>query len=227
MPTVFDDRPHDVERVAAEAREALAADGGQDGVDEPVEARDLVGRAGPPVLDRVHGRTLRVRGRRVGEQVHVGANHRERRPQLVGHDREQLRTGRVQLRQPVELRLRLRLHPALLDDPREEGGDRGQELLVLACEVAEVTGLDVEHADDRLVPDERHGQHRVEPWMSKPRTHEKRGSVVTSRDMTGMRSAAARPVSPSPRPRLTRPTWLTSSPFVAASVRRSPSRSRR
>ena len=63
--------------------------------------------------------------------------------------------------------------------------------------------------------------------MSKPRTHENRGSVVTSADVTGSRSAAARPVMPWPMARLTRPTWVTSRPLVAASVSRSPVRSSR
>ena len=45
----------------------------------------------------------------VGEQVDVGADDRERRPELVGDDREQLGARRVELAQPVELRLGLGL----------------------------------------------------------------------------------------------------------------------
>ena len=63
--------------------------------------------------------------------------------------------------------------------------------------------------------------------MSNPRTHENRSSTVTSGDRTGVRLAAARPVMPWPIARLTRPTWLVSRPFVAASVSVWPSRSRR
>ena len=63
--------------------------------------------------------------------------------------------------------------------------------------------------------------------MSNPRTHEKRRSAVTSRTAIGRRDAAARPVIPWPTAMLTRPTWLRSSPFVAASVSRSASRSDR
>ena len=120
MPTVLSIDAHDVERVAPQARQALAADRGEDRVHEAVQARHLVRGAGPPVLDDASaaGAVGVVGGRGVGEQVHVGAHDRERRPQLVGDDREQLGAGRVQLREPVELRLGLGLHPALLDDAR-------------------------------------------------------------------------------------------------------------
>ena len=63
--------------------------------------------------------------------------------------------------------------------------------------------------------------------MSKPRTQLKRSSLVTSLEVTGVRSAAARPVMPWPIDRLTLPTWLRSRPLVAASVSVWPSRSRR
>ena len=45
------------------------------------------------------------------------------------------------------------------------------------------------------------------PSMSKPRTHENRGSTVTSSTAIGSRPSATRPVIPWPTARLTRPTW--------------------
>ena len=137
MPTVLEIEPDDVERVAAQAGQPLAAHRREDRVHEPVEPRDLVGGAGPPVLDRVDRRAGGVRRGRVGEQVDVGAHDRERRPELVGHDREQLRARGVELAQPVQLRLGLRLHPALLDDAGEQRGDRRQEVDLLAGELAD------------------------------------------------------------------------------------------
>ena len=63
--------------------------------------------------------------------------------------------------------------------------------------------------------------------MSNPRTQLNRSSTVTSRDMTGERSAAARPVMPWCIARLTGPTCSRSRPLVAASVSVRPSRSSR
>src|SRR4029077_13005852 len=51
-------------------------------------------------------------------------------------------------------------HPALLDDVGEEVGDRPPVGDVRRAEVTMLLGLDVEDADDPVVPDKRHGQHR-------------------------------------------------------------------
>ena len=67
----------------------------------------------------------------------------------------------------------------------------------------------------------------VSPAMSKPRTQEKRGSRLTSSTAIGSRPAATRPVIPFPQGRLTLPTWVRSSPLVAARVSRVRSRSAR
>ena len=162
MPTVTRDRADDVERVAAQAREALPADGGEDRVDQPVEPRDLVRGPGAPGLDEVGGRLRGVARGGVGEEVDVGAHHRQRRPELVGDHREQLRAGRVELAQPVELLLGLGLEAPLLHDPRQQGRDRQQELDLVRVELPRLGRLRVEHADHGVVPDEGHGQHRVE-----------------------------------------------------------------
>ena len=96
----------------------------------------------------------------VGEQVGVRAHDGERRPQLVGHERDQLVARLVERLELLDLRLGLALEPALLDDARQEVGDRGQLVDVGGRELAVLLGLDVEHADDLVVPGERHRQHR-------------------------------------------------------------------
>ena len=153
---------HDVERLAPQPGQPLAADRRQDGVHQPVQPRHLVDGARPPALGHLRRRAGLIRSRGVGQQVDIRTNDRERRPQLVGDDREQLRSGRVQLREPVELGLRLGLHAALLHDPGQERRDRCQELDLLGREVARRGGLDVEHAHHLLVPDQRHREHGVE-----------------------------------------------------------------
>ena len=62
---------------------------------------------------------------------------------------------------------------------------------------------------------------------SRPRTHRKRSSLRTSGIVIGRRVAATRPVIPSPTGTTARPMWCRSSPLVAASVSRAPSRSSR
>ena len=136
----------------------------EDGVDEAVEPLDLLERARVP--PRAAGAPLRVarravRERRlVREQVRVGAHDRERRAQLVGHERDELRPGPIERDELLDLRLGLGLEAALLDDAREQVRDRGQLRDVRVAELAVRLGLDVEHADDLVVPGERHGQHR-------------------------------------------------------------------
>ena len=62
---------------------------------------------------------------------------------------------------------------------------------------------------------------------SMPRTHRNRASSATSAMTIAWRIAATRPVIPSPNGTIARPIWWRSSPFVPASRRLSPSRSRR
>ena len=65
--------------------------------------------------------------RLVGEELRVGADDRERRPQLVGDERDQLAAGLVDRLELLDPRLGLGLLAALLDDPGEQVGD-GAEL---------------------------------------------------------------------------------------------------
>ena len=60
----------------------------------------------------------------VGEELRVGPDDGQRRPQLVGDERDQLAAGLVDLAELLEPRLGLGLLAALLDDPGEEVGDR-------------------------------------------------------------------------------------------------------
>ena len=72
-------------------------------------------------------------GGRLGEQVDVDAHDRQRRPQLVGHDAEQLGPRGIERGQLGEPRLDLGGQPALLDDPGQQRGDGLQEVdLVVA-----------------------------------------------------------------------------------------------
>ena len=103
---------------------------GQDRVDEPVEALDLLQRGVVP------GRTLltpgdvarraALQGGLLGQQVGVGADDRERRAQLVRHEGHELAAGLVDGLQGDDPRLGLRLLAALLDDAGQEVGHRAE-----------------------------------------------------------------------------------------------------
>ncbi len=75
---------------------------------------------------------------------------------------DQARPRLVDRPEAVDLGLGLGLEPALLDDPGQERRERLEEAHVAPPELAPPDGLDVEHADDRVVPDERHRAHRGE-----------------------------------------------------------------
>ena len=100
--------------------------------------------------------------RRLGQQVEVGADHRQRCAQLVRDDRDQLGARLVDAAQAVELRLRLEVQPAPLDDAGQERGDRRQAPDLGRVEVAARLGLHVQDADDAVAHLERHGQDRGE-----------------------------------------------------------------
>ena len=103
----------------------------QDRVHEPVQPLDLL-HACRGATPRGSGGALDVarrpalERRLLGEQVRVGAHDRERRPELVGDERDQLVAGLVERLELLDLRLGLPLEAALLDDPGEEVGDRRQ-----------------------------------------------------------------------------------------------------
>ena len=148
----------DVDR--PEGRRLLAQDAqaGQDRVDHRVEPVDL---AEGLRLQRAVPSTPPAAGRRADE-LEARPDDRERRPQLVGDDRDEAGARLVDRPQAVDLGLRLGLQPALLDDPGEQRRERLEEADVAPPELAAPDGLDVEHADDRVVPDERHRAHRGE-----------------------------------------------------------------
>ena len=98
--------------------------------------------------------------RLVGEQVGVGPDDRQRGPQLVGDQRDQLAAGLVDGLERLDPRLGLGLLAALLDDPGQQVGDGAELRDVLVAERPPLLGLDVEDADDLVVPGERHRQHR-------------------------------------------------------------------
>ena len=207
-------------------------DRGQDRVDEPVQPLDLLERGpvpgGPRLAPGEVARFAAAQRRLVGEQVGVGADDRERRPQLVGDQRDQLAARLVDRLERLDPRLGLGLLAALLDDPGQQVGDRPELGDVVVAEVrgcsvwtlrtptiwsCQVSGTDSIDATKRR-------------W-SMPRTHRKRGSARTSGMTSGSRLAATRPVTPSPNGTRARPIWKRSRPFVAASVRYAPSRSSR
>ena len=128
------------------------------------EALDLLDRSGVPFValrpaSGVAGLPVDELGL-LREQVGVGADDREGRAQLVRDERDQLGAGLVERLELTDLRLGLLLQAALLDDAGKDVGD-GRELGDVGLgEVASPLGLHVEHADDRVVPVERHRQHR-------------------------------------------------------------------
>ena len=138
-------------------------------IDETVEAGELILGGEPPLLGgqvrsghRPVGLATGARAGRLGQQVDVHADHRQRRPQLVGHHAQELGPRRVERGQLDEAALDLGRQPALLDDAGQEGGDRLEEVGLVLGEGADVAGLDVEHADHLVVPDEGHREHARE-----------------------------------------------------------------
>ena len=100
--------------------------------------------------------SCRIRG--LGQQVKVGAYDSQRRAQLVGDDRDQLRPRLVDAAQAVELRLRLQVKAATVDDPGEQRRDRRQPPDLGVVEVTVCLGLDVEDADHAIGDLQRHRQ---------------------------------------------------------------------
>ncbi len=137
---------------------------GQDRVHQPVQPLDLVDRPVVPLVPGPaadHVATLPPdEGRLLGEQVGVRPDDGQRCAQLVGHERDQLGSSLVERLERLDLGLGLDLDPTLLDDPGEEVGDRAQLVDVRGAEVPGLLGLDVENPDDRVVPGQRHRQHR-------------------------------------------------------------------
>ena len=162
-----DERP-EVDR--ADRRRALGHDPDrrQDGVDEAVEALDLLERRPVPrgagLAPRDVARFAAAQRRLVGQQVGVGADDRERRPQLVGDERDQLAARLVDRLERLDPRLGLGLLAALLDDARRAGRRWRRAGRRRLAERPRLLGLDVEDADRLVVPGQRHAT------ASRPRT---------------------------------------------------------
>ena len=202
----------DVRRLEVRGRLGADPHGGENRVDQPVQPLDLLHRravpAGPALAPLLVPRLAAVERRVLRQEVRVGADDRERRPQLVGHQRDQLGAGVVDLLELGRALLGLALHPALLDDAAEEVGDRAEVGHVGRREVAMLLGLDVEDADDRSF--QTSGTESIEAMnrlWSMPRTHRKRSSWLTSGITSGSRDSATRPVTPPPNGTLARPIW--------------------
>ena len=185
----------DVDRRDAGGPLGHDADRGEDRVDEAVEPLDLLERGAVPRGARLAARDvarLAADERRLlGEQVGVGADDGQRRPQLVRDERDQLAARLVDRLERLDPGLGLGLLAALLDDARRAGrrphraGRRRESLKSRGS-----LGLDVEDADDLVVPRSaaRDSIEATNRRWSMPRTHRKRGSALTS----GMTSGSLR-----------------------------------
>ena len=159
----------DVRRLELRGRLGADAHGSENRVDQPVQALHLLHRRAVPAgpaLAPIRSRDLRPSSGGSSAGGPCRRDDRERRPQLMGHERDQLGPGVVDLLQLRRSLLGLALHPALLDDAAQEVGDRAEVGHVGRREVPRLLGLDVEHADRSVVPDERYRQHRGdEPFL--------------------------------------------------------------
>src|SRR5687768_10127991 len=81
------------------------------------------------------------------------------------HDGDQVRSRLVDGAQALDLRLSLTLEPVALDKAGQQRRQRLEKADVAPRELAPTDRLDVEHADDLVVPDERHRAHRGEPQL--------------------------------------------------------------
>ena len=152
------DRLDRVERRARQPGQALATDRRQDRIHEPVEPPELVDGA-----RRRHSAASgfgRLGGGRLVQQVDVDADDRQRRPQLVGDDAQELGPRRIERGQLGQPRLDLGRQPALLDDPREQRGDRPEEGDLARPRTAASSRVwTLSTPTTVVVPDERHRQH--------------------------------------------------------------------
>ena len=96
----------------------------------------------------------------IGQEVGVGADHREGRAQLMGDERDQLAACLVDRLERLDACLGLGLLAALLDDPGQQVGDRAELGHVVGREIAGDLRLHVEHPHDLVVPRQGHAEHR-------------------------------------------------------------------
>ena len=129
-----------------------------------------------------------VAGRRLGQQVDVDAHDRQRRPQLVGHDAQQLGPGRRRARsaRPAAPRPRRSAGPSRRSRPaapRSSRGTRSRPARTGAVSrvwtLRTPTTSSCHTSGTDSIP--------ASASMSKPRTHAKRSSTVTSSTAIGAR----------------------------------------
>ena len=82
------------------------------------------------------------------EQLEVGANDRERRPERVGDDRDQVGAGLVDGAEAVDLGLGLRWRRPFSTRPARSAASVSRKRTSLRLKTRRLDGLDVEHADD-------------------------------------------------------------------------------
>ena len=143
------------------------------------------------------------------------------------HDRDEVGAGLVDGAQALELRLRLGVEAALLDERGEEAGERLEEARGSAGENSRASTVWTLSTPTTWSSQTSGTEHiEVKRAWSTPRIQAKRrvvGDVRARRRV--LRVAAAMPVMPWPIARRATPTASWSRPFVAASVTPLPSRS--
>ena len=158
------DQTSDVGRLEGRRLVGHDPNGREDRVDQTVEPLDLLERPAVPVGPLLPAagvpRLATFKRRILGEQVGVCAHNRQRRPKLVGDERDELAPGLVDRLEFHREGFGLPLLPSLLDDAGKEVGDRPELGHVDVAELATSFGLDVEDADGLVVPAQRHRQHR-------------------------------------------------------------------
>ena len=140
------------------------ADRREDRIDKAVEALDLADRAVVPVGSlsaacRIPGIATIELGL-LGQEVGVGANDGQRRPQFVRDDGDELGSCLVDGLELGRAYFRLLLLATLLDDAGKQVGNGAELRHVRVAELSPGLGLDVQYAHDPIAPGERHGQHR-------------------------------------------------------------------
>ena len=143
------DRRAEVEARASERQLGpVGSDAREDPVDELIEPLDLRGRFGHRHLRRA---VL------LAEKVEVPADHRERRAQVVGHHRDEVRARALELAQALG-RLQLeRVQRRLVDRERGLVRERADEAHLFVEKLGVVRDLEHDRAEEPLVRDERHG----------------------------------------------------------------------
>src|SRR5205823_634209 len=126
----------------------IGAYAGEDAIDEVIETLDLRGR----LADR--DRRLSVL---LGELVEVAADHRKRRPQVVGHHRDELAARALELAQVLGRLALEEIERGLVDRERRLIRERADKAHLLLEELLVVGNLEHDRAEEPVVRDERYG----------------------------------------------------------------------